>query len=504
MLIRTESKTVTDEEERLLPIPTQFVSNGEFYPPPQTRQQKIIEDLIRTMAEERARKLGLSRRRFLQSSAGMATALAAINLVNGCGDGSSSKGGFAVSDCATRDPEAARETFDKGEYFIVDVQTHHADFEGPIGSTPALQDFFAPFRICPPPARQYSECTPRALFELSRANYLKEVLLDSETAVAMMSGIPAPNKTLQLISNEGMAQTRDLGNELGASERMRTQGMLTPNFPDSADTGTRIADMEHLVRDLGIRALKTYTGAGYGVFGPDIAPWWLDDEQVAYPMYEEALRLGLNIVNTHKGLRLGIFDPEHIKPRDVPKAVLDWPQINFVIYHSAGEFLDDLVAIKRNQLANVSNVYSELGAIFAGTVLADDSVTAIGHLLGKLTSAFGADHVLWGTDSIWYGSPQWQIEALKTFRMPESMMAEFGYPEITSDMKAQIFGLNAARLYDIDVEAVRCVPPEDKLGQIKAQYAHVADPSLRTYGPKTRREFMQMAFHGRPDPRLRA
>src|SRR5262249_57182033 len=103
------------------------------------------------------------------------------------------------------------------------------------------------------------------------------------------------------------------------------------------------------------------------------------------------------------------------------------------------------------------------------------------------------DHVLWGTDSIWYGSPQWQIEALKTFRMPESMMEEFGYPEITSDMKAKIFGLNASRLYDIDVDAVRCVPPEDKLGQIKAQYAHVADPSLRTYGPKARRGCLHMA-----------
>jgi predicted TIM-barrel fold metal-dependent hydrolase len=504
VLIRTERKAATDEEEGLLPIPTQFVSNGEFYPPPQTRQQKVIENLVRTMADERAKKLGLSRRRFLQSSAGMATALAAINLVNGCGDGSGSKGGFAVPDCATRDPEAARETFNPGEYFIVDVQTHHADFEGPIGSIPALQDFFAPFRICPPPARQYSQCTPAALFELSRANYLKEVLLDSETAVAMMSGIPAPNATLQLISNEGMAKTRDLGNELGASERMLTQGMLTPNFPDTADTGTRIADMEHLVRDLGIRALKTYTGAGYGVFGPDIAPWWLDDEAVAYPMYEEALRLGIDIVNTHKGLRLGIFDPEHIHPRDVPKAVLDWPQINFVIYHSAGEFLDDLVAIKRNQVPNATNLYSELGAIFAGTVLSNDSVTSIGHLLGKLVGAFGADHVIWGTDSIWYGSPQWQIEALKTFRMPEAMMEEFGYPEITSDMKAQIFGLNAARLYDIDVEAVRCVPPEDTLAQIQAQYAHVKDPSLRTYGPKTRREFMQMAFGGGPDPRRRA
>jgi predicted TIM-barrel fold metal-dependent hydrolase len=504
VLVRTTDKTVSDEEEGLLPIPTQFVSNGEFYPPEQTARQKMVEELVRTMADERARKLGLSRRRFLQSSAGMATALAAINLVNGCGDGSGSDGGFAVPDCATRDPEAARETFQQGEYFIVDVQTHHADFEGPIGMTPALQDFFAPFRICPPPARQYSNCTPRVLAELSRANYLKEVLLDSETAVAMMSGIPAPDQALQLISNEGMAKTRDLGNQLGASERMLTQGMLTPNFPDTANTGTNISDMEHLVRDLNIRALKTYTGAGYGVFGPNIAPWWLDDEQVAYPMYEEALRLGLNIVNTHKGLRLGIFDPEHIHPRDVPKAALDWPDINFVIYHSAGEFLDDLVAIKRNQLANVSNVYSELGAIFAGTVLADDSVTAVGHLLGKLATSFGSDHVIWGTDSIWYGSPQWQIEALKTYRMPESMMEEFGYPEITSEMKAQIFGLNAARLYGIDVEAVRCVPPSDQLGQIKSQYAAVADPSLRTYGPKNRREFLQMAFGGKPDPRRRA
>ena len=501
MLIQTDPKTVSDEEEGLLPIPTQFVSNGEFYPPPQTATQKRIETLVRTMADERARDLGLSRRRFLQTSAGMATALAAINLVNGCGDGSGSDGGFAVPDCATRDPEAARETFQQGEYFIVDVQTHHADFEGPIGMTPALQDFFAPFRICPAPARQYSECNPRALFELSRANYLKEVLLDSETAVAMMSGIPAPNATLQLISNEGMAKTRDLGNHLGASERMLTQGMLTPNFPDSSDAGTRIADMEHLVRDLGIRALKTYTGAGYGVFGPDIAPWWLDDEEVAYPMYEEALRLGIDIVNTHKGLRLGIFDPDHIHPRDVPKAVLDWPQINFVIYHSAGEFLDDLVAIKRNQLANVGNVYAELGAIFASAVLANDAVTAIGHLLGKLVTSFGADHVLWGTDSIWYGSPQWQIEALKTFRMPERMMEEFGYPEIDSEMKAQIFGRNAARLYGIDEQAVRCVPPGDMLSEIQRQYAEVASPSLRTYGPKTRREFLQMAFHGRPDPR---
>ena len=66
MFVRTTDKTIPDEEEGLLPIPTQFVSNGEFYPPPQTARQKMVEDLVRTMADERARKLGVSRRRFLR------------------------------------------------------------------------------------------------------------------------------------------------------------------------------------------------------------------------------------------------------------------------------------------------------------------------------------------------------------------------------------------------------------------------------------------------------
>src|SRR5690606_30407592 len=174
------------------------------YPIPQTERQRRIERLIREMADERAHALGWSRRRFLQSACGTATALMALNIASGCSD-AKSDGGFDVTDCATRDPEAAREVFQPGEYFIVDVQTHHADLEGPIGTNPALQDFFRAFRICAPATEASGDCHPNELAELSRANYLKEIFLDSETAVAMMSGIPAPSRDLQLISNEAMA-----------------------------------------------------------------------------------------------------------------------------------------------------------------------------------------------------------------------------------------------------------------------------------------------------------
>jgi predicted TIM-barrel fold metal-dependent hydrolase len=502
MLLRTNKKSEEDDEKAGLPIPTQFISNGEFWPFPQTEKQRAVERLINEMADERARKLGWSRRKFLGSAAGMATALMAINIVSGCGGDCDSSGGFAVDDCATREPAAARERFG-AEYFIMDVQTHHADLDGPVGMNPGLQEFFRSFRICQPGVTN-PDCTRGDIQELSRANYIKEIFLDSETAIAIMSGIPSPMLSLQLIGNAAMAATRDLGNRLGASERMLTQGMLTPNFPPGNDARTNLEDMAWMKEELGIRALKTYTGAGTGpnfpsgalnVWGPDSPAWWLDDENIAYPMYEEAERLGINVINTHKGLRLGIFDPEHIHPRDVSKAARDWPKMNFVIYHSAGEFLDDLVAIKKNEIPDQNNVYSELGAIFAGAVT--NGVEAVAHLLGKLLTSFGPDHIIWGTDSIWYGTPQWQIDALKTFQMPQQFMDEFGYPEITDEIRAKIFGLNAARLYNINVDEVRCTVPSDLLAQAKAVYPDVGQPSLHQYGFKTRRDFFKFAFTGK-------
>ena len=58
---------------RNLPLPTQVVSNEEYLPMPQTEDQKQVENLILSMADEYARKLGISRRSFLQTSGGMAT-----------------------------------------------------------------------------------------------------------------------------------------------------------------------------------------------------------------------------------------------------------------------------------------------------------------------------------------------------------------------------------------------------------------------------------------------
>ena len=76
------------------------------------------------------------------------------------------------------------------------------------------------------------------------------------------------------------------------------------------------------------------------------------------------------------------------------------------------------------------------------------------HVLGKLLLAVGPDRIVWGTDSIWYGSPQPLIDAFRTFEIPERMQEEFGYPALSIEVKAKILGVNARAVYGIGDEEV--------------------------------------------------
>jgi hypothetical protein len=104
-------------------------------------------------------------------------------------------------------------------------------------------------------------------------------------------------------------------------------------------------------------------------------------------------------------------------------------------------------------------------------------------VLGQLVDAFGADHVLWGTDSIWYGTPQWQIEAFRRFEIPQELIDKHKYAPLTRTVKEQIFGLNAARVFGVDVTAKRNEIPKDYLSRMKMSYLDDGpQPSHRWYG----------------------
>jgi hypothetical protein len=91
--------------------------------------------------------------------------------------------------------------------------------------------------------------------------------------------------------------------------------------------------------------------------------------------------------------------------------------------------------------------------------------------------------VLWGTDSIWYGTPQWQIEAFRRFDIPDALVEKHGYAPLTRPVKEQIFGHNAARLFKVDLNAKRHDIPKDYLSRMKMSYLDLGPvPSHRWYG----------------------
>jgi hypothetical protein len=117
----------------------------------------------------------------------------------------------------------------------------------------------------------------------------------------------------------------------------------------------------------------------------------------------------------------------------------------------------------------VTNVYGDLGQVFAQSTVADPRVCAA--MMGQLVRGLGADHVVWGSDAIWTGSPQWQIEALRRLEIPEEMQRKYGFAPLGAadgPVKTVIFGENNARLYKYDRRAAGL--ETDRIARLKTEY----------------------------------
>ena len=373
--------------------------------------------------------------------------------------------------------------------FVFDIQTHYVAAPRNVPFALALRRGGRRLN----PALQKDRGTMEDVY---LENYIKEVFLDSDTDVAVLSGIPAASDASDILTPNELAKGRDLINQLTASQRLVAHGVIAPNKGPS-----ELDEMRRQAQQLKIGAWKCYTGL---TFHNAPNAWRVDDEKVGYPMLETARKLGVRNVCLHKGLPLQNTGVDGWHPRDIERAASDFPDINFIVYHSGFQAFDgwagagpdrfkpparvnwvtDLCEIRQRN-PKLTNIYAELGSTFGGMVVI--SPMLCGHVLGMLIQSLGADHVLWGTDSIWWGTPQWQIEAFRRFTMPDILMERFGYTPLTPEVKNAILGLNAAPLYGIDPAAQRHPMPPDYIARLKAAYQHDGPaPSLTQYGWVTR------------------
>jgi hypothetical protein len=108
----------------------------------------------------------------------------------------------------------------------------------------------------------------------------------------------------------------------------------------------------------------------------------------------------------------------------------------------------------------------------------------------------GEDNVVWGTDCLFYGSPQDQIQALRSFHISEELQERFGYPRLTKEIKAKILGLNGARLYGVDPITVPCEFTRRELAEVR----RTLPVRNAVYGPTTvaEAEAFRLAHQGWP------
>jgi uncharacterized protein len=150
-----------------------------------------------------------------------------------------------------------------------------------------------------------------------------------------------------------------------------------------------------------------------------------------------------------------------------------------------------ITSLRSAGVAPGSNVYAELGSTWRALMGAPDQAA---HVLGKLLVHLGEDNVCWGTDSIWYGSPQDQIEAFRAFEITEEFQERFGYPALTPERKAKILGLTSARLYGVEPEPGPCRPGREERSAMRSE-AGVRNLVL---GPTTARQADAVWERGEP------
>ena len=389
---------------------------------------------------------------------------------------------FAVPDDPT-DMEAVCEMMlDPSKEFIFDIQSHHVN-RADTAYQDFLRDQYEYRAFCAGMNVSDVEC-------FSRNEYVRLMFLESDTSVAVLSGLPAATAEGNPITNEEIAQSRDAINLMAdGSERLVNHHMVLPNRVGTtpADVAAELDQMDQVLAMYGkIGAWKSYPAwSPNNTEAAAVEGFRFDDPVVGIPFIERGLKLGVPLFCIHKGLPIPGFSTEYNNPDDIGIVAKMFPDAKFVVYHSGygnnnsyteGPYVMGdragvnslITSMISAGLGPGSNVFAELGTTWQmltspGTV--NPALGALGgllggdapaHVLGKLLKHVGEDNICWGTDCIWYGSPQALIMSFLQFQIPQSLQDQYGYPALTMDIKRKILGLNSARIYGIDPVAKRC------------------------------------------------
>jgi uncharacterized protein len=564
-MMTPRQRLLLEELTEDLPMDVLPVSNGEYFPGRPTREQRAIMALQDEKIEETRRRFGMSRRDFVRTAAAMSIGAWSIGAIT---NGRFGRYAFAAEEDSRKQAmcnlewEGAQLDNLPGE-FIFDLQTHHVDSggdwrlrnprsqliyaalwpqAGPLGGVPGLNDDSSPHGF-----GRGGEIDP--MENLGRYHYIKEIFLDSSTSMTCLSAVPNDPDNQPLPVDEA-ARTCNMINALANNTpRAMLHAFVMPN---RGSLGTASAGVHrpvfmteefemmerHVLAHPALKGWKVYTPWG-DVSG---ASGWFLDDAIGLAFLDQVRHLGdkygiPKTIAVHKGFWLPGFDQSKAAARDVGPAATQYPDVNFVIYHSGFDGWDretdgwypgddgwDEADRSTNSLikslrlhgldgpsnipaglahGNAPNVWAEIGSLWRSVMTNADRASL---MLGKLIHHVGAQRVCWGTDTLWYGSPQPEITMLRALQMTDEVKERYNLPygldgdrfdprrnaldansyrsahpavaDWPTDGRAHpertirngIFGRNVAPQYDVDPDAARAKIDCDEVQSLRDQY----------------------------------
>jgi predicted TIM-barrel fold metal-dependent hydrolase len=278
----------------------------------------------------------------------------------------------------------------------------------------------------------------------------------------------------------GYGLFRDGGSPLSVGRAMRDRwpGRVALYGPVSPWQPGVLEEVDRLVEEDGVVGLKLYP---MDLVDGEIGTFRMDDPEVAFPIFERARQKGIRTVAIHKAIALGPVPIEPFRVTDVEGAAAAFPDLTIEVVHGGLAFTEE-TALQLWRFPNVAVNLEGASAFLA------NAPRRFAEVLGTFLSYGAEDRIVWATGVV-ANHPQPFLEAFARFEMPRDLVEDYGYPELTPEVKAKILGGNIARIAGLDVEAMRAQAAGDEwserdgLAPPWSGGRAARDPTFRAAGP---------------------
>ena len=223
---------------------------------------------------------------------------------------------------------------------------------------------------------------------------------------------------------------------------------------DPMDGEAAVEELERQAADLDPVGLKLYPSSWRA--DGSYESWQMSDPDIAYPLFEKALDLGIDLIAVHKALPLGPVPSPDYHTEDIESAAASFPELNFSVVHAGLAYVEETAW----QLARFENIYANLEVTSFLAHAAPNYWQRAFDGLFSVAGEHAVDQILWATGCSAYPA-QPQLEAFWEYDFADGPGGLFPGPAMTREIKEKILGRNYARMLGLDVEELRAGIEDD-------------------------------------------